>query len=837
MNPTAGPFEKFNENARKVLIAAQKIAIAANQPITPEHILLAITINKGTLSYDILRENLVSADQIRLLLNIKPVTVSSDKPGNLSSETKQVIKRAISIAAVFNHTSVDAEHCLMACVSDSKGKGYILLTQLGVDPERIKSQLTSLFRDLAEMDSIIQQKINQINTPLHGKNHPTPALKKTSRKAGTPAINYFTIDLTKKARLKKLDRVIGRTQEISRAIHILSRKTKNNPVFIGEPGVGKTAIIEGIAQAIADHQAPSSLATKRILSLDLPLLIAGTMYRGQFEERLKKLVEEINKQKNIILFIDEIHNIVGAGSAEGSIDAANILKPTLAKGNVRIIGATTIEEYRKYIEKDAALERRLQPIFVKEPTEGEAVDILRGLRADYEKYHRVTIKNEAIEAAVSLAVRYINDRFLPDKAIDLIDEAAAGIVVNSKKNVLANKGGLKKLNQQLAQITKRKKELVDEEKYDEALKWRAKEQEITQAIKKIELAPQIPQELGVVDRHAIATIVANLSGIPLSDLIASERQKLLKLEAKLNSQVIDQKEASRDIVQAIIRNRVGVSDNRRPIGSFIFLGPTGVGKTELVKVLANELFGSESSLVKIDMSEFMERHNVARLVGAPPGYVGYEEAGKLTEAVRRKPYAVILFDEIEKAHPEVFNILLQILEDGYLTDAHGRKINFRHTLIVMTSNIGVKELTSFGPIGYQRQTNIQSHDYTRLKHKILLRLKDHLNPEFLNRVDRIIVFRPLGAVSYQKITQLELAKLAARLWRNEKIKLSYTKDVVIYLAKIGTDHEYGARPLRRAVQQYVENLVASELLQSADFKNMRLGVKNNQIIIAKKIKV
>ena len=835
-NSDTGPFRKFSEGARKALVAAQKIALAANQPVNPEHILLAITVNKGTLSHDILKENFVSADQIRLLLNIRSQESSKYKTGSLSPETKQIIKRAISIAAVFSHSSVDTEHCLMACVSDAKSRSYLLLTRLGVDPERIRSQLDSLFRDLAEMDSVIQQKINQIHQPLNHKEAAAPALKKNGKKSNTPAISYFTTDLTKRARLGKLDRVIGRTEEINRAVHILSRKTKNNPVFIGEPGVGKTAIVEGIAQTIADNRAPSSLASKRILSLDLPLLIAGTMYRGQFEERLKKLLEEINRQKNIILFIDEIHSIVGAGSAEGSIDAANILKPALTKGNVRVVGATTIEEYRKHIEKDAALERRLQPIFVREPTESETFNILRGLRADYEKYHNVTIKDEAIEAAVSFAVRYINDRFLPDKAIDLIDEAAASIVVNNKENVSSNKIVLEKLNRELTQAAKHKKELVGLEKYAEAVKWRAIEGKISQEIKRVEASRKTPRKLGVVDRLDVATVVAHQSGIPISDLIANEREKLRKLEIRLNARIIGQKEASRDIAQAIIRNRTGISDTKRPIGSFIFLGPTGVGKTELVKVLANELYSNEHSLIKIDMSEFMERHNVSRLIGAPPGYVGYEEAGKLTEAVRRQPYAVVLFDEVEKAHPEVFNLLLQILEDGYLTDAHGRKVNFRHTLIVMTSNIGIKEITSFGPIGYNGFGRKDKDDYIRLKNKIITRLKDQLSPEFLNRIDKTVVFRPLGAASYQKITRLEFDKLAARLWKNEKIKLDYTKEVVAYIARIGTDPAYGARPLRRAIQQHVENLIAAELLQSPSVKNIRTSIRNRQIVITSKIK-
>ncbi|HLB32143.1 MAG TPA: ATP-dependent Clp protease ATP-binding subunit [Patescibacteria group bacterium] len=823
MPPEADPFNKFSDSARKVLNGAQRIALGMRQLLNSEHILLSLTVTPGTLSYDILRDNLVSADQIRLLLNMR--AVQSHKPGDLSAEAKSIIKRAISVAAVFNHTSVDAEHILMACLSDVKCKGYILLGQLGVDPERVKSQLNSLFRDLAEMDVMIQQKIEQFNQ--QGKN--SPLTKTSTRKRGgqTPAIHYFTADLTRQARKGLLDKVIGRAGEIDRAIHILARKAKNNPVFIGEPGVGKTAIVEGIAQAIASGRAPRNLLNKRLLTLDLPLLVAGTMYRGQFEERVKKLLDEVYRQKNIILFIDEIHNIVGAGSAEGSIDAANILKPALTKGGVRVIGATTLEEYRKYIERDSALERRLQPIVVKEPSSDETKAILRGLRGDYEKFHHVTITNAAINAAVDFAERYINDRYMPDKAIDLIDEACAGVAIAHHSDNSSDEISGADFFARLKEVEQKKRSLVEKEKYDEALKLRLEQQILEQKI--ASPGKENQPSLGTVDRDQVATVVAKLTNIPMTDLVASDKEKLLKLESTLNGYIIDQFEATRDIAQAIKRNRTGVSDTVRPIGSFIFLGPTGVGKTELVKVLARELYGSQNALVKIDMSEFMERHNISRLVGAPPGYVGYDEAGKLTETIRRKPYSVVLFDEIEKAHPDVFNLLLQILEDGYLTDAQGRRVNFRHTLIVMTSNIGMKEISTFGPIGFNKKSSWQSFD--ELKEKILQKLKGQLSPEFINRVDRIIVFKTLTDTSFRKIAQLELDKLAARLKKQENVKVQFSGDVAGWIARVGANREFGARPLRRAIQQHIENLLADELLKSQSDKKstIALTVEDNQI--------
>jgi len=824
MPPKADPFNKFSDSARKVLNGAQRIALNMRQLLNSEHILLSLTVTHGTLSYDILRDNLVSADQIRLLLNMR--AVQSNKPGDLSAEAKSIIKRAISVAAVFNHTSVDAEHLLMACLGDARCKGYILLGQLGVDPERVKSQLNSLFRDLAEMDVMIQQKVEQFNQ--HNKNAPLTKTSTRKRSSQTPAINYFTTDLTRRARKGLLDKVIGRAAEIDRAIHILARKTKNNPVFIGEPGVGKTAIVEGIAQAIAFGRAPRNLLSKRLLTLDLPLLVAGTMYRGQFEERVKKLLDEVYRQKNIILFIDEIHSIVGAGSAEGSIDAANILKPALTRGSVRVLGATTLEEYRKYIEKNSALERRLQPIIVKEPSADETKAILRGLRGDYEKFHHVTITNAAIDAAVDFAERYINDRYMPDKAIDLIDEACAGVAIAHHSSNPSTELSGTNLVAKLKEVEQKKRSMVEKEKYDEALKLRLEQQMLEQ---KIHATPRKKNQpsLGTVDRDHVAAVVAKLTSIPMTDLVASDKERLLKLESTLNASIIDQFEATRDIAQAIKRNRTGVSDTVRPIGSFIFLGPTGVGKTELVKVLARELYGSKNALVKIDMSEFMERHNISRLVGAPPGYVGYDEAGKLTETIRRKPYSVVLFDEIEKAHPDVFNLLLQILEDGYLTDAQGRRVNFRHTLIVMTSNIGMKEISSFGPIGFNKRSSWQSFD--ELKEKILQKLKGQLSPEFINRVDRIIVFKTLTDTSFRKIAQLELDKLAARLKKQEGVRIQFSGDVAGWIARVGANREFGARPLRRAIQHHIENIIADEILRRSgdDKKAISLFVKNNKI--------
>ncbi|PIU43360.1 MAG: hypothetical protein COS97_01420, partial [Candidatus Nealsonbacteria bacterium CG07_land_8_20_14_0_80_40_10] len=641
-----------------------------------------------------------------------------------------------------------------------------MIAQIGVNPNHIKQQIERLFDELIEVDEMIQKRLDQTKNMGDQNNQdfigepdidiPSatfPTFQPAKSRSGASSLDYFATDLTNLAKASKLDPITGRDKEILRVMQILSRRTKNNPVLIGEPGVGKTAIVEGLAQKIVARQVPTNLQSKRILMLDLALLVAGTMYRGQFEERIKKVIDEIIKSQNTIIFIDELHTIVGAGSAEGSMDAANILKPALAKGQIRLIGATTLDDYRKNIEKDTALERRLQPVKVSEPTIAETISILKVIRPKYEQFHQIKITDEAILAAAELSAHYINDRFLPDKAIDLIDEAAAATKienpVKSKDETLKQK-----LEEKLADITKQKDMAVNKEQFEKAAQLKTEEirllNELALFSKKNKPATK------VIEKEIIAKIVSQWTGIPLQTLIKDEKDKFINLEKILKAKIVGQDDVLKLICRAVRRSKIGIANPNRPIGSFIFLGPTGVGKTELAKVIAKVVFG-ENALIKIDMSEFMERHNVSRLVGAPPGYVGYEEAGKLTETVRRNPYSLILFDEIEKAHPEIFNILLQILEDGVLTDAKGRKVNFKNTIIIMTSNIGVREL-SHAAIGFHAKeskiTKQATNEYRQMKEKVLEGLKESFRHEFLNRVDKVIVFKPLTMDAILKIVNL-----------------------------------------------------------------------------------
>ena len=834
MPPTGSDdvFSNFSESARKILIHAQQLALSMGSSTGAEHILLALSTVRGTLSYDILREFLISPDQIRLVLGSKSSTRKTAPA--LSPSGKLVIKRAVLTAANFSHLSVDSEHLLMACITDPTLISFQIILQLGADPEKIKEQLINLFSDLAQMDNIIQQKLSAASAMNPSSFVEEGQEQGKGDRKKTPALDYFTVDLTEQAKKHELDIVVGREKEITRALQVLSRRTKNNPIFIGDPGVGKTAIVEGIAQMISDGNVPPKLQSKRILHLDLPLLIAGTMYRGQFEERIKKVLDEIKQQENIILFIDEVHMLVGAGSAEGSIDAANILKPALTRGNIRLIGATTGAEYRKYIEKDSALERRLQPIRVAEPTVDEAVAMIKGIRRDYEKFHGVKIDDEAIATAVELSVRYIADRFLPDKAIDVIDEAAAAQSINNAGDKVVDKS--RNLERELEKIQADKKHAVNNERFALAAKLRQKEAKIRQSLQKITPAGiHTLKNPPRIKRGDITRVIALTSGVPDTELLQSDKTNLTQLENRLSTYIVDQKEAIAEIAQAIRRNRTGIGDSAKPVGSFIFLGPTGVGKTELAKVLAREIYGSSKALIKIDMSEFMERHSSSRLVGAPPGYVGYEEAGKLTESVRKQPYSVVLFDEIEKAHPDFFNLLLQILDDGYLTDAQGKQINFRHTMILLTSNIGLKEYYNQREIGFSRAGKYS--DYEKIKGRLTASLKAQMRPEFLNRIDRIVVFKPLGNLSYKKIVNLELNKLTDRLAKNENIYLKFEPNVADWLVKIGTDEKYGARPLKRAIQQFIENIIADKILSEDLDRGMAASIKitnNKPVIITKK---
>lgn len=824
-------FKKFSPNTRKILISAQKIAQNINANLGSEHILLALAVTPGTLAHAILQEHMISLDQIRLVISLN-FKRSPIKDLGLSEDGKTIIKKAAYLAKKFKHNQIDPEHLLMAITANEDSVAYQIIARTGADPESIRSQINNLFEDINELESKplreppkMQQNFPQFSFEDFSPHEQPP-------EAGTgdlpPArqekniLEYFTINLSNQAKEGKIDPLIGRDKEVQRAIQILSRRTKNNPVLVGEPGVGKTAIVEGLAHKINNGQVPSGLLDKQIIMLDLALLVAGTMYRGQFEDRIKKIMDELERLNNVILFIDELHTIVGAGSAEGSLDTANILKPALAKGKIHLIGATTDSEYRKIIEKDSALERRLQKVIVEESTPLEAIEILKGLRESYEKFHGVKISDEAIFAAVNLSSRYIADRFLPDKAIDLIDEAAAawklrhGIKDTSKVN---------EIEKQIVLIRKEKEVEVEKQNFRRAAELKELECRLEEELNRFQRKRKTSKSM--IGEGDIAKVVSLWTNVPVESLTKTEKNKYLNLSKSLKKHIIGQDEAIGQISQAIRRSKTGITDPNRPIGSFVFLGPTGVGKTELAHALALELFGLREAIIKIDMSEFMERHNVSRLVGAPPGYVGYEEAGRLTEEVRRHPYSIILFDEIEKAHPEVFNILLQILEDGQLTDAKGKHVNFRNTIIILTSNIGVKELNQQAAIGFQTTGSGKrkaERDYEKMKIDLIDRLKQELRPEFVNRLDKIIVFRALSKNCINKIIDLNLEELKTRLKKQGYI-LTFTPQIKDIIAKKGYDPEYGARPVRRAISDLIEDPLSENILSGHVNKGEEISVK------------
>ncbi|MDO8513423.1 MAG: ATP-dependent Clp protease ATP-binding subunit [bacterium] len=831
-------FDKFNETARRVLMTSQKIAQSTNSAADTQHLLLALSITGGTIAYNILQEHLITVDQIRLIMSLHEIKTHT-KVG-ISSDLRRILLKSVKKASEYKHITIDSEHLLLSITRDDKCFGYKLIERLGVEPSAIKEQLEHYFEELNNIDEFIVSQASSNHFAGDNIEMPTPqndpSRTKDNKSTSTPALDYFTTDLTKDARDGKLDPIIGREKEITRVIQILCRRNKNNAVLIGEPGVGKTAIVEGLAQRIATNKVPLMLQGKRIAQLDLALVVAGTTYRGQFEDRVKKIVDEITKNKNIILFIDELHTVVGAGSAEGSLDLANIIKPALAKGLIHLVGATTIEEYRKHIEKDAALERRLQPIIVEEPSEEEAIAILRGIKKQYENHHDVIIHDEAILASVKMSKRYISDRQLPDKAIDLIDEASAATQLDTaKKDRIETK--IQSLEKEISEIKKQKEQEVDNENYEKAMTLKTTELRLQKELDELKSKTKGHPQKRTIQNEDIAHIVSQWTGIPVTNLIKDEKVRLLNLESTLRNSIVGQDEAIITISKAIRRSKAGISDNKRPLGSFMFLGPTGVGKTELAKVLAEQVYNREDALIKVDMSEFMERHNISRLVGAPPGYVGYEEAGRLTETVRKKPYSVILFDEIEKAHPEVFNILLQILEDGYLTDAKGKKVNFRNTIIIMTSNIGMSEFNKNAAIGFQADKDEKATidaQYEEMKKQITSRLKDTFRPEFLNRLDKIVVFKPLGKDDIRKIVDIQIEKLTERL-KADGINIAVKNSARDYIAEIGFDAEFGARPIRRAIIENIEDPL-SEALLSGQFKEgqtINILKKTNKIIFQK----
>jgi len=780
---------RLTQRAQKVLQLAQEEAIRMkHESIGTEHILLGLIREGGGIAAKALEAIDVSFETIEKGVESLVGTGSKDVGPivHYTPRAKKVIELSVDESRKLGHSYIGTEHILLALIREGEGVAARVLNNAGVSLNRARQQVLQLL----------------------GSTDTSVGTQGTSSSASTPTLDSLARDLTEIAREGSLDPVIGRSKEITRVIEVLARRTKNNPVLIGEPGVGKTAIAEGLAQQIVNNEVPEILRDKRVMTLDMGTVVAGTKYRGEFEDRMKKVMEEIRQAGNIILFIDELHTLIGAGGAEGAIDASNILKPSLARGELQCIGATTLDEYRKYIEKDAALERRFQPIQVDEPTVEESIQIIYGLRDRYEAHHRVKITDEAIEAAAKMSDRYISDRFLPDKAIDLIDEAGSKVRLRS----YTTPPNLKELESKLEAIRHEKNAAVQSQEFEKAASFRDKEQKMKEELEKTktEWKEKQGQKESEVTVNDIAEVVAMWTGVPVAKIAETETAKLLNMEELLHERVIGQKEAVTAISRAIRRARAGLKDPKRPIGSFIFLGPTGVGKTELARALAEAMFGDEDAMIRIDMSEYMEKHATSRLVGSPPGYVGYDEGGQLTEKVRRKPYSVVLLDEIEKAHPDVFNILLQVLEDGRLTDSKGRTVDFRNTVVIMTSNVGAEALKKNRYVGFNLQDG--ERDYDDMKAKMLEELKKAFRPEFLNRVDEMIVFHSLEKEHLKEIVTLMSNELTKRL-SEQDIELTLTDDAKAKIAEEGYDPDYGARPLRRALQKHVEDKLSEELLK------------------------
>jgi ATP-dependent Clp protease ATP-binding subunit ClpC len=786
--------ERLTKKARRVLTNAQAEAERLRHDyIGTEHLLLGMIYDDDSAAVKIFRDLGVQPQQIRGAVE-KAVGRGARAPfakQTLSPQTKRVIELAFDEARRLGQPYISTEHLLLALIRESQGVAIGILRSQGINPEDIRAQaVRSLQQSAAHKDEEkkMQAKHEEKQTPL---------------------VDQLGVDLTAKAREDKLDPVIGRQKEVERVIQILSRRTKNNPALIGEPGVGKTAIIEGLAQRIISGDVPEILLDKRVVMLDVGSLVAGTMYRGQFEERLKRVIDEI-KGSNSILFIDELHMLVGAGAAGSSVDAANILKPALSRGELQCIGATTLEEYRKHIEGDAALERRFQPVFVDEPSIDETIQILRGIKSRYEAHHGLRITDEALQSAAYLAARYVPDRFLPDKAIDLMDEAASRVRIYK---VPVNRG-LRDTLTELRDVQRNREQAYSESRYDEATDLRERESVLQDQLQQLRLSWSGEANGPEVTPEDIAEVVAMWTGVPVTRIVGEESQRLLKMEEALHKRVVGQDEAIAAISKAVRRARVGLKDPKRPIGSFMFLGPTGVGKTLLAKTLAEFMFGSEDALVQLDMSEFMERHNVARLVGSPPGYVGYEEGGQLTETIRRRPYSVILLDEVEKAHPEAFNMLLQIMEDGRLSDAKGRKVDFRNTIVIMTSNIGAETIKRGGAMGYLRQDvscESEENQYKEMCSKVMGDFERAFRPEFRNRLDVIMIFKALTRDEIKGIVDIELEQVAKRL-EEQHIEIEVTEAAKEYLAEKGYDRDFGARPLRREIQNEVEDALSEKML-------------------------
>ena len=793
---------KFTKQAQTALTLAKAAAIDFELGyIGTEHLLLGLLSETEGAAGRVLEEFQVDGKKLVELIDklvtpaeVGNVTEIEMKPA-YSPRTEKVLESAVAEAQNSGCEKAGTEHLLLAMLRETDCVGTRLLYTMGVNIQKLYAAVLGA---MGYDNESIQEEFQAAKAMQNPGGSPTPALDQYSR------------DLTQMAAEGKLDPVVGREKEISRLIQILSRRTKNNPCLVGEPGVGKTAIAEGLAQRILAGSVPETIKNKRLVVLDLSGMVAGSKYRGEFEERIRKVVDEVRENQGILLFIDELHTIIGAGGAEGALDASNILKPSLSRGELQIIGATTLEEYRKYIEKDAALERRFQPVTVEEPSEEEAYEILKGLRPYYERHHKVEISDEALEAAVKMSVRYINDRFLPDKAIDLIDEAASKVQLSGYQA----SSEIEDLSREIQEILQEKERAIKTGYLSLAKECQEKQKEAEARLEQLQVKEEKKNQRksGKVDEKAVASIVSDWTKIPVQRLTEGETRRLAQLEKELHKRVIGQEEAVHAVSQAVKRGRVGLKDPNRPIGSFLFLGPTGVGKTELSKALAQAVFGSEQAMIRVDMSEYMEKHSVSKLIGSPPGYVGYDEGGQLSEKVRRNPYSVILFDEIEKAHPDVFNILLQVLDDGHITDAHGRKVDFKQTIIIMTSNAGAQAIVEPKQLGFISQKD-EKKDYEKMKSGVMEEVRRLFKPEFLNRIDEIMVFHTLNKEEIRKIVLLLLKSLEKRCEEQMDIHLNVTNSAVDYIAEAGFDAKYGARPLRRAIQSKIEDRLANELLE------------------------
>lgn len=813
---------KFTNRAEKALeLAAELAAEFGHNYIGTEHILYGLVKEGSGVASQVLNLQEVTSEKVAEAIEVligRGDPIEDETTIGFTPRSKRVIENAFIEARKLGSEFIGTEHLLIGIMREGDSVAVRIMMDLNVNPQKLYNEILKVVNE--EESASGSEKSN------------------TSKGRGsynqTPTLNQFGGDLTKCAREGKLDPVIGRKKEIERVIEILSRRTKNNPCLIGEPGVGKTAVVEGLAEKIVAEDVPQMLKNKRVVSLDIASMVAGAKYRGDFEERIKKCLEEVKKAGDVILFIDEVHTIVGAGSAEGAVDAANILKPLLARGEVQVIGATTLNEYRKYIEKDSALERRFSPVTVGEPSQEETVEILKGIRDKYEAHHNVKITDEAIKASVELSTRYINDRFLPDKAIDLIDEAASKV----KMRTYTEPDSLKKLSDKIAQLDKEKEDAIRSQDFEKAASIRDKEKAAKEKLgkEKEKWESKNTKSITTLTEEDIAEVVSSWTGVPVQKLTQSENEKLKNLEETLHKRVIGQNEAVEAVAKAIRRGRVGLKDPNRPIGSFLFLGPTGVGKTELSKALAESLFGNENAMIRIDMSEYMEPHSVAKLIGSPPGYVGFDEGGQLTEKIRRKPYSVILFDEIEKAHPDVMNMLLQILDDGRLTDSQGRMVNFKNTVVIMTSNIGARLITDKNTLGFTIANNQKEEtqkEYEAIKKDVMGELKKEFRPEFINRIDEIIVFHKLNEEDIKQIIDIMLSQVTKRL-QEQNMELTIDDSVKELIAKKGIDVNYGARPLKRAIQNLLEDKIAEAILDGKMKPHQKAvaKVENNEIIIS-----